>query len=128
MLSLLFDGWSTGSPGSSASRVLRSVGSAGSAGSAGSGAWGTSERVAQTAAMILSHFADSEVNAAAMVRSGALATLQRALKARMSVTLQSAVTAEDPLVRLIRDVMGRLVNDADAGGDFMRTALRAAAQ
>jgi hypothetical protein len=58
-----------------------------SAGPGGSGSCGTgrrraaaSERVAQTAAVILAHFAESPTLSAAMVRAGALADLKRALK------------------------------------------------
>jgi|AntAceMinimDraft_5_1070358.scaffolds.fasta_scaffold04032_3 hypothetical protein len=83
-----------------------------------------------------------------MVRGGALETLRRALSERCRKTAGSGFGSgsrsgssssaaggaeggsgrSDPLLRLIRDIMERLVNDSDAGGDFMRSALRAAAQ
>jgi hypothetical protein len=121
IMSLLFDGWGSYAGGGSSSSGGSAAEGCGSASAVGAS---TSERVAQTAAVILAHFADSEVNSAAMVRGGALGTLQRALKARSAV----GSVVDDPLLRLIRDVMGRLVNDSNAGADFMRTALKAAAQ
>ena len=42
------------------------------------------------------------------------------LKAALGTT---AAEGEQPLVRLIRDVMARVVNDTEAGGDFLRAAL-----
>lgn len=133
MLSLLFDGWGCAVSSATAWRV------GGRGKGRDSSASSTSERVAQTAAVILGHFADSEVNAAAMVRGGALGTLRRALKARRAAVgsvspgcrnhnLHAVVVDGDPLLRLIRDVMGKLVQDSDAGADFMRTALSAAAR
>ena len=135
MLSLLFDGWGTKSAGVSGMAAARATESA------------DRERVAQTAALILAHFAGSEAHAAAMVRGGALGTLRRALAARRQWgALRVRARAEgskatdaggtmnahlgdertrDPLVVAITDVMARLVGDADAGGDFMRSALRA---
>ena len=135
MLSLLFDGWGAGGGGGSRTRGWGGGGGGGASSSAAAVGSAESERVAQTAAVILGHFADSEVNSAAMVRGGALGTLQRALKERTASVASSlgggAVgrgLADDPLSRLIREVMGRLVNDTDTGADFMRTAMRAAAQ
>ena len=82
-----------------------------------------SEQTALTAALILGHFADSDVNSAAMIRGGALGTLKRALKERRT----AAGTVDDVMSRLVREVMGKLVNDTDTGAEFMRTAMRAAA-
>jgi hypothetical protein len=39
------------------------------------------------------------------------------------VAAAAAAEGEQPLVRLIRDVMARVVNDTEAGGDFLRAAL-----
>jgi len=70
-----------------------------------------------------------------MVRAGALAELKRALKAALQTAALNTTAAaagsgaaaaaegQVPLVRLIRDVMARVVNDTEAGGDFLRAAL-----
>ena len=74
--------------------------------------------VARTAAMVLSAYAESEVNAAAMIRAGALGKLREA-----HAFWNDAKRSTKNMVEGVEDVMRRLVVDGGegkSGVDFMR--------
>ena len=74
--------------------------------------------VARTAAMVLSAYAESEVNAAAMIRAGALGKLREA-----HAFWNDAKRSTKNMVEGVEDVMRRLVVDVGEGKggvDFMR--------
>ena len=74
--------------------------------------------VAKTAAMVLSAYAESEVNAAAMIRAGGLGKLREA-----HAFWSDAARSTKEMVAAVEDVMRRLVVDGGegtAGVDLMR--------
>lgn len=74
--------------------------------------------VARTAAMVLSAYAESEVNAAAMIRAGGLGKLREA-----HAFWSDAARSTTEMVEVVEDVMHRLVVDGGEGTggvEFMR--------